>query len=345
MLSVRFWGVRGSIPSPGKHTLEYGGNTACLEIRAGKRLVIVDFGSGARELGHHLVKSGVVNSSFETDIFLSHTHIDHIIGFPHFAPIFVKGAKLRIHCPKLPCEKKVESVFESLLSYEFWPVNFRKLPADISFIQCGETLIDLGGGLTVTTKFLNHPVSTLGFRFEYKGKSIVTSFDHEPFWNIFSRFEREGVKTKVSGAKRRGIDKAIDSLDADNFYCEDAIIGGDEAVREENERLFNFYKNADVLVYDCQYTRDEYLNGKLNWGHSMIERAEEVAIVAGVKNLLLFHHDPSRSDAELSAFEDRYKSKAHSANNSGANNSGANNNGNNSDAKIIVAKEGLVINV
>jgi phosphoribosyl 1,2-cyclic phosphodiesterase len=311
MLSVRFWGVRGSIPSPGEHTTKYGGNTSCLEIRAGDHIIIVDFGSGARALGINLIKSGALSTASRIDVFVTHTHLDHLIGFPHFSPIFVKDTKLHIHCPKLPNGKKLEDVLKTLLSYEFWPVSFDELPANLSFTQHGQCTMDLGDGLTVTTKFLNHPVCTLGYRFEYHGKSIATSYDNEPFWNIF-------------GSYKRSPDNPPHSF-CDNFYCEDSVLAGDCAAHEGNKKLLDFYRNADILIYDCQYTKNEYINGRLNWGHSMIERAEEIAVESGVKNLLIYHHDPSRGDDELSKFEEEYKSKV-------------------CGAKIIIAKEGLVIN-
>jgi len=100
-MDIRFWGVRGSIPSPGKNTVKYGGNTACVELRFRdpQRIIIIDAGSGIRELGDHLLIHERDRGPVEADLFFTHTHIDHIIGFPFFAPLYIRGTKLRIYGP------------------------------------------------------------------------------------------------------------------------------------------------------------------------------------------------------------------------------------------------------
>jgi phosphoribosyl 1,2-cyclic phosphodiesterase len=182
MLSVRFWGVRGSIPCPGPDTVVYGGNTACLEIRADERLVIIDLGTGIRALGTWLMENDYAQKGkIDADIFITHTHWDHIMGFPLFSPIYVPGNVLRITGP-IPKEKEnLESILRTQLLFKYWPVRLEELSARIEFKQIKETKLDLGSGLTVSTKFLNHPIYCLGYRFDYNGKSIAAVYDHEHY--------------------------------------------------------------------------------------------------------------------------------------------------------------------
>lgn len=303
MFSVRFWGVRGSVACPSEKTLRFGGNTSCLEIRAGKRLIIIDMGTGIHPLGISLIEQSAKSGPVDADIFITHTHLDHLAGFQMFVPLFIPSSKLRIHGPFMTGGITLRSVFSQFMAYPFWPVRLDELPAELSFQDLGETTLDLGGGLCVRTKYLNHPVICLGYRFEYEGKTIVTSYDNEPFWNIFGPY-----------------------ADAD-FLCADAARAGEKACKEENEKLRAFYHGADVLIYDCQYTEDEYKNGKYHWGHSSYQHAVETAQAAGVKKLLLFHHDPSRSDDYLDALEQETKTKYHPHN----------------GLEIIVCREGMVV--
>ncbi|MBL8968565.1 MAG: MBL fold metallo-hydrolase [Spirochaetaceae bacterium] len=287
MLSLTIWGDRGSMPTPGPDTVVFGGNTSCLEIRADSRLVIVDAGSGIRQLGDKLMREDLKKGPIDADIFITHTHWDHIMGFPMFTPIYVPGTKLRIHGPITYEDDTLEQVIGSQLSYRYWPVRQEELAAKIEYQQIKETTIDLGGGLSVRTKYLNHPVLCLGYRFEYEGRAIVTAYDNEPFRNVFP------------------------TDPADPQYDEEAAREGDAAAREENEKILRFYRGADLLVHDTQYTAKEYNAGKAGWGHSSYEFAINAAHKSGVKRLLLFHHDPNRSDAELQELELFYQEKLH----------------------------------
>jgi len=300
---VRFWGVRGSIPCPDVDMIEYGGNSTCLEIRADGRLIIIDFGSGIKNLSENLMKNDFKKGPIDADIFVTHTHLDHLIGFAMFTPFFLANSKLRIYGPVMSGGVKLHSVFANEFSYEYWPVRLNELSSNIIFKQLRETTVDLGGGLKVSTKYINHTVATFAFRFDYKGKSIVTYFDTEPFQNLFP--ERD--------------------LDQRTFYDEDAYIAGVLAEKEENGKILKFLKNADIVIHDCQYTEEEYLNGKLNWGHSTYERAIEAGLKANVKKIIAFHHDPSRTDKELRELEAKYK-ELHK----------------NDNIELIWAKEGLI---
>lgn len=278
MMQVTFWGVRGSIPCPGPTTQKYGGNGACIELRVGdgSRIVIIDAGSGIRALGSHLMKNDFPRGPLSMDIFLTHTHWDHIMGFPFFAPIYIPGTEIKVYGPVTFEDEPLEDVVGSQMKYRYFPVNFGELSSDISYIRLNENpYLDLGDGLKLSTKILNHPVTTLGYRFEYEGKSFCTCYDTEPFRNLF----------------------ITDSDHPD--YDEAMAYEGEEAAREQNAAIEQFFAGADLLVYDAQYTEEEYLTNRVGWGHTSIEHAVAAARRGGVKRVALFHHDPDRSDDAL----------------------------------------------
>ena len=285
MFSLKIWGDRGSMPTPGPETVLFGGNTSCLEIRADDRLVIVDAGSGIRQLGDSLMRTDIKKGPISADIFISHTHWDHIMGFPMFTPIYVPGTKLRIRGPITYEDDTLESVIGSQLSYRYWPVRQEELAAKIEYEQIKESTYDLGDGLFLTTKYLNHPILCLGYRFEYKGRSIVTIYDHEPFSNVFP------------------------TDPSDPSYDAEAAKEGDLAAAEENAKILRFMHGADLVVHDSQYTAREYKAGKIGWGHSSYETAINACHRARAKHLLLFHHDPNRGDSELQELELFYQNK------------------------------------
>jgi phosphoribosyl 1,2-cyclic phosphodiesterase len=286
MLSVCVWGSRGSIPCPGPDTVVYGGNTACLEIRADEKLVIVDLGTGIKPLGDWLMANDFKKGPIDADVFITHTHWDHIMGFPMFTPIFVPTTKLRIRGPVSCEDETLEAIIGNQFSYKYWPVRQSELAARIEYDEIKECSVDLGKGLTVTTKYLNHPIMCLGYRFEYQGKSITTIYDNEPFRNLFP------------------------SNPEDAYYDEYAFREGETAAEEENRKLIDFAYRTDLLIHDSQYTREEYEADKIGWGHSSYEHALETGRAAGVKKLMLFHHDPNRTDKQLSALEAGYQAGA-----------------------------------
>ena len=238
-----------------------------------------------------------------TEIFITHTHWDHIIGFPFFQPIYIKGTKLKVYGPMTFEEDTIENIMGNLLRYRYFPVLHGELAADIDYFQIGECKMDLGDGITLKTKYLNHPLLCLGYRFEFKGKVLCTAFDTEPFRNVFSTDPN--------------------APDYDPVASEN----GEEAVREENQKLLDFFHGADILIHDCQYTKKEYFASKIGYGHSYFEHAIDSALEVGVKKIVLFHHDPLRTDQELFALEKRCHE--HMTNQSGL--------------EIIVAKEGMEI--
>jgi len=279
MMKIRFWGVRGSIPCPGPDTVEYGGNTPCIELRLSesRRTVIIDAGSGIRELGNLMMARDLPGGPIRADLFLTHTHWDHIMGFPFFAPVYVPGTRLNIYGPATYEAEMMRDVMGGQMAYRYFPVRWTDLAAEIRYFDLKEERIDLGEGLGVSTIYLNHPVLSLGYRFERAGSVLCTVFDTEPFRNIFS------------------------TDPGDPSYSAEMAAEGEAVARERNERLESFFRGADCLIHDAQYTREEYEHGKTGWGHSPMEHAIESAGRAGVRKLVLFHHEPMRTDAEMNA--------------------------------------------
>lgn len=277
-MKVRFWGVRGSIPSPGPTTQKYGGNTACIELRVGKdeRVIIIDAGSGIRTLGNHLMANDLPKGPIKADIFLSHTHWDHIMGYPFFTPIYIPGTQLRIHGPVSFEDDPLEEVVGGQMKYRYFPINLGELASEVEYMRLKEDPdIDLGDGLKLSTKLLNHPITSLGYRFEYEGKVVCTCYDTEPFRNLF-----------ITDPE-------------DPAYDEAMAVEGEEVAAEQNKAIEQWFEGADLLIYDAQYTEEEYASSRVNWGHTSMEYAIGAAGRAGVKKLALFHHDPDREDSKL----------------------------------------------
>lgn len=177
--SVTFWGVRGTVPCPLPTHMEFGGNTSCVEVRAGDRHILIDAGTGIRMLGKRLLKDGVTDAT----LLMSHTHLDHISGFPFFAPAYTKGFRLRIVSGHLCGNPGIEAVMARQMERPLFPVPMRTMGSNITFdeITAGQSF-SLDDGIQVRTAPLNHPDGATGYRIDYQGKSIVyvTDTEHVP---------------------------------------------------------------------------------------------------------------------------------------------------------------------
>jgi ribonuclease BN (tRNA processing enzyme) len=237
--------------------------------------VIIDAGSGLRELGNALLNRYPEAAPVRADLFLTHTHLDHILGFPFFAPVYLPDTKLRIYGPVTSEEESLETVLGDQLSYRYFPVRQVELAADIEYINLREGRLDLGDGIFLTAKYLNHSLLCFGYRFEYRGKVLCTAFDNEPFYNIFGS-------------------EPLDFED-DKAMAHEA----DRYAQTENRRMEAFFEGADLLIHDAQFTQKEYDSEKMGWGHTAIEYAIGMANRCGVGSLALLHHDPSRTDRQI----------------------------------------------
>jgi phosphoribosyl 1,2-cyclic phosphodiesterase len=176
-MSVRFWGVRGSIPCPGPNTVRYGGNTPCVEIRCGDHFLIFDAGTGIRPLGDAFMAAGTV---VDTDIFLSHCHLDHVIGLPFFAPLHTEGVRVRIWAGNLKPASRVEDAVRQLMSHPLFPIEIDAFKSEVEFcdFQAGNSFTPRPG-IAVRTVPLNHPGGATGYRIDYAGRSVAYLTDTE----------------------------------------------------------------------------------------------------------------------------------------------------------------------
>jgi phosphoribosyl 1,2-cyclic phosphodiesterase len=175
--TIRFWGVRGSLPCPGPATKRYGGNTPCVEVRCGGRLLILDGGTGLRELGDALTEDG---GTIDADLLLTHCHYDHVIGIPFFAPFFQPQHRFRIWAGNLLPDFRLKGVMESMMSEPLFPIGIDMFKASIDYrdFRAGETIIR-DGDLTIRTIMLDHPGGAAGYRIDYRGRSAAYLTDNE----------------------------------------------------------------------------------------------------------------------------------------------------------------------
>lgn len=270
---IRFWGTRGSVPAPGRRTAFFGGNTNCVEVRSDDgQVTVLDCGTGARPLGLDILRRGP--SLPPINILITHTHWDHIQGFPFFVPAYVPGSHLTVYGAR-GLDRTLEDCLSGQMQHTYFPVQLEHLRAAIDFIEVSEECFKLGSH-RVMTQFLNHTAPTIGYRLESGELKVVYATDHEPFWwtpsrpSAPNRFEHPG-----------------------------------------EQRHLEFLAGADLLIHDSQYSDREY-PAKRGWGHSTIEYVTDLAIRAGVKQLALFHHDPLHPDAWIRQQTERARRRAQS---------------------------------
>ncbi len=269
-MKIRFWGVRGSIPCPGASTAKYGGNTSCLQVLGGQENLVLDAGTGIRELGQQLAEQ---KKPLRVHLLLTHTHWDHIQGFPFFVPIYFPGNELFVYGPRA-LEKSLEEALMFQMQYSYFPVRGVELAARVKFTELGEETFAIGD-VEVSTKSMNHPIRVLAYKFAHKGRTAIYTGDNEPYYDVLAE-RGTGMET---GIHRRS-----------------------EFIKECNQRVVDFCRGADLLVADAQYTDEEY-ETKRGWGHSSVSQALDLSREAQVKKLVLFHHEPTHDDRTLDRME------------------------------------------
>jgi phosphoribosyl 1,2-cyclic phosphodiesterase len=273
-VKIRFWGTRGSIPTPGQRTVRYGGNTACVEVRdSTNHLLVLDAGTGLRELGIKLDGT----SPLVVDLFLSHLHWDHIQGIPFFRPAFDPKSTLRLYGPVQ--HRPLRELLGLGMDDPFFPVDLDGLPARLEVHEVESGSKRTVGPYQVRATSIFHPAPALAYRIEADGRSIVYATD-----------------------------------------TEDPFTG------QENP-VIALAHAAEALIHDSQFVDSDF---KAGWGHSTVAKALDVATRAKVKRLILYHHDPDRTDDAL----DRIGSETQRA----------------ADAKgggleVIVAREGMELEI
>ena len=261
-MRVTFWGVRGSIPSPGPDTVGVGGNTSCVEVRAGKLLLVFDGGTGLRVFGKTLLKEMPITAH----LFFSHVHWDHIQGFPFFDPAFVPGNVIHLYGGN-NVSRTLEETLAGQMDHPSFPVHLTDMGAKMVFHDVLEGVpieLDAGDGTkaTITAGSGNHPNGVWAYRVDHGGKSVVYATDTEHY----------------------------------------AVV---------DPQLLKLARDTDVLIYDSQYTPEEYAGTagtggpKLGWGHSTFEEAIKLVRASNAKKLVLYHHDPMQNDAAVAEKERR----------------------------------------
>lgn len=316
-MQVRFWGVRGSIPAPlnrkeirkkmlrilefaadkdisslqnreavidsfaEEECLVIGGNTTCVEVETSDAHIIFDMGSGIRELGYEIIAQNKKNNDKDLHIFLSHTHWDHIHGFPFFLPAYLPNYNLKFYSPHSQLQERLNYQQD----FRFFPVSTDYMASKKEFVQLEQGQEIIINSTKIKHIELHHPGKSFAYRVESEGKAFVFATDGE--YNNLS-FERI------------------------NTYIE-------------------FYQNADLLVFDAQYSFDEEIE-KIDWGHSSALFGVDLSIKSGVKKLAITHHGPEQNDdtiRKLCANAVLYKNKNYDE----------------KELEIFLAREGLIVTI
>lgn len=269
---VRFWGVRGSYPAPGPQTIRHGGNTTCVEVQVGTHTIILDAGSGIIRLGRGLLQRSK-GAELNISLFITHGHGDHLIGFPFFTPLYDPHTSISIFGPRL-AGQSIEQLLTSIMSPPYFPVDVRSLPSCRTFhtITQEEHIIWRQGDTdpTIRTK---HEDDTDA---EVRVISHIT--DSHP--------QNGALIYRIEYAGRRLV------------FATDVEWNG-----QPDADFISLAKGADLLIHDAQYTTDDYQQTKQGFGHSTVKIATDVALAAGVRRLILFHHEPTYDDNKLDRME------------------------------------------
>ncbi len=282
--TVKFHGVRGSIPSPltceeveekltralqeakpenlaDESSLKsfvqglpheirgtFGGNSSCVSMQVGDELLIFDAGSGIRMFGQDLMATGFGRGQGKANLFFSHTHWDHILGIPFFVPFYIKGNQFTIHSPLPDIRERLEGQQKS----EYFPIPFSIYASDIDFVVLENKAEHKIGDIKITWKAMYHPGKCFAYRVDYNGKSVVYATDAE-----YKKLGSTDLRPAVE-----------------------------------------FFRDADLLIFDSMYTFSEGLE-KEDWGHSSTFIGVDLALEANVKQIAFFHHEPTYSDFKL----------------------------------------------
>ncbi|MEI6873217.1 MAG: response regulator [Verrucomicrobiota bacterium] len=251
----RFWGTRGSTPVPGARFARHGGNTSCVEVGCGEDRVIIDAGSGIRELGQSILALG----PRRLHILITHTHWDHIQGFPFFAPAYIPGYELFFY-GATGFKKDLNQVFRGQLDSDYFPVQFDDMRAKIEFRPL-EPVLTING-FDITWEYTHHPAATVAYKFKRAGRTLAYVSDNEFLY---------GYLGKPHGLTPEGTEV------------------------ETHRPLVEFLTDVNVLVAEAQYLNSEYAT-KIGWGHSSLSNGCALASLSNIRRWIITHHDPAHDD-------------------------------------------------
>jgi phosphoribosyl 1,2-cyclic phosphodiesterase len=285
---------------PGAATQRYGGNTSCVEVAPDDGPpIIIDAGTGIRKLGKEWMQGAFGEGRGAAHILVSHTHWDHIQGLPFFDPMYQKGNKLVVYA-RQPDDGHLRSVFASQTEAPYFAVPFEHVAAELAFqeLQAGARFHI--GPVEVSCAQLNHPWIAIGYRLSVGGRALAYITDTAPFRDIL--IEKDFIHTPPA------VGQPLPPADA-------------AKLARMREGVVRLCENADVVIYDTQFTPEEY-RSRPHWGHSCPEDAIEIARAAGAKAVALFHHAPERTDDELDALVAKHRAETR-------------------DVQVLAASEGL----
>ena len=261
---VRFWGVRGSIPCPGASYQRYGGNTPCVEMRCGEQTLIFDAGTGIRPLGQALIKE----KGLDANIFFSHSHLDHIIGFPFFAPAFNPKNKFTIWSGVFDQQIPIREVLSKLTASPMFPVSFEIFNAQFDFptFEPGD-IINLEGDIRLSTVGLNHPQGAIGYRVDFAGKSVcyITDTEHR------SGEIDQNIKSLIKGANIVIYDACFTDEQYPNY------VGWGHSTWQEGIKLCKAANAERLVVFHHDPGNDDEAMDKISRD---VERSRQGSIVA-----------------------------------------------------------------
>ena len=257
---LRFWGTRGSNPVAGADYIRYGGNTCCLEVRHNKTMVIIDAGSGIRQLGDIIAQ----NDHEQINLFIGHTHWDHMIGFPVFAPLYHKQDDIVVWAP-VGFEKSTKELFTNMLTYSYFPVRLDEVRSKVSFNELRDGEPHVVGDLSIECHYTNHPGPTFCFKIRAPHKTVGYVTDNEMLMG---------------------------------YHGHPGEITPDHPLLEPYLSLINFLSDCDILIHEAQYFANEYAQ-KEGWGHSSMANATALVKLTGIPEWIITHHDPRHTDTDL----------------------------------------------